>query len=96
MFNSDIDFSRFDLVLVDDIHLSTSFKYNSIMECNQVVLFGDSTQTLNNSNSLFSIVPKRKILHLPIGYMKDNPNYGNMFKEKNEYILDFRKTVVTT
>lgn len=95
MFNSDIDYSQFDLVLVDDVHLSTSFKYNSIMDCNQVVLFGDSSQTINNSNSMFSIIPKRKVLHLPMGYMKDNPQYGNVLKGKNEYILDFKKTVST-
>ena len=95
IFNSDIDYSQFDLVLVDDVNLSTSFKYNSIMDCNQVVLFGDSSQTINNSNSMFSIIPKRKVLHLPMGYMKDNPQYGNVLKEKNEYILDFKKTVST-
>ena len=93
MFNDDIDLSQFDLVIVDDVNLSTSFKYNPIMECNQVVLFGDSTQTINNSNSIFSLIPKRKILHFPMSYVKDNPQFGNVLKENNQYILDFKKNV---
>lgn len=96
MFNDDIDFSKFDLVIIDDVNLSTSFKYNPIMECKQVILLGDSSQTINNSNSIFSQIPKRKILRYPMSYIKYNPQFGNVPSLNNEYILDFKKNLVTT
>lgn len=91
IFNSDIDLSLFDLVLVDDVNLSTGFKYNPIMDCSQVVLFGDSTQTLNNSNNIFSQIPKRKILYLPTSYLKNNSNYGLLPSDKNQYVIDYKR-----
>ncbi len=96
MFNDDIDFSKFDLVFVDDVNLSTSFKYNPIMDCKQVILLGDSSHTINNSNSIFSQIPKRKILRYPMSYIKYNQQFGNVPTINNEYILDYKKNLVTT
>lgn len=94
IFNSDLDLSGFDLVLIDDANLSTGFKYNPIMDCQQVVLFGDSTQTINNSNSIFSQIPKRKILCYPTSYIKSNAQYGIAPTDRNQYILDYKRTQI--
>ena len=94
IFNSDLDLSGFDLVLIDDANLSTGFKYNPIMDCQQVVLFGDSTQTINNSNSIFSQIPKRKILYYPTSYIKSNAQYGIVPTDKNQYVLDYKRTQI--
>lgn len=91
IFNIINDFSKFDLILVDDVNLSSAIKYNKINGCNQVVLFGDSSVLLGNANSIFGQIPKKQIFSYTESYLKDNPNYGNKTTVNNYYILDYKR-----
>ncbi|MBO4667010.1 MAG: hypothetical protein J5666_02620 [Bacilli bacterium] len=92
IFNGAIDLSRFDLILVDDIHLSSVFKYQRVMEASQVVMFGDSSRLEITSNNAFNKIPKRVIFRLTESYAKDNTEYGNIPNRGNQYIYDFHRT----
>lgn len=89
--NGDLDISKFDLVLVDDAHLSSSFKYHKVFDGKQVVLFGDSSTTIASTTNLFKQIPSKYIFKLVKGYIKDNSKYGNIANTQNQYILDFTK-----
>ena len=92
IFNIIHDLSKFDLVLIDDVNLSSAIKYNQIKECNQVVLFGDKTVLLGNANSIYGQIPKKTIFSLTESYVKDNPSYGNKTKIDNCYILNYKRS----
>lgn len=92
IFNIIHDLSKFDLVLIDDVNLSSAIKYNQIKECNQVVLFGDSSVLLGNANSIFGQIPKKNIFTFTESYIKDNPNYGNNTSINNCYILEYKRS----
>lgn len=92
IFNSSIDLSHFDLVLIDDIHLSSAFKYQRAMEAMQVVMFGDSSRGEIRASNAFNKIPKRVIFKLSESYAKDNPEYGNIATRGNQYIYDFHRT----
>lgn len=91
IFNSNIDLSKFDIILCDDIHLSTSFKYNKVTEAKQCVLFGDSSRLEISANNAFKKIPKRVIFRLVESYTKDNLDYGNIPNQGNQYIYDFHR-----
>ncbi|MBQ2891294.1 MAG: hypothetical protein IJE45_00170 [Bacilli bacterium] len=92
IFNSDLDLSKFDIVFIDDVHLSSAFKYNRIVQTKQVVMFGTSTNKSINNNNLFKNIPNKYILRFVQSYVKDNPRLGNNHNIKNQYILDFSRT----
>ena len=66
VFNRMNDFSFFDLVIIDDAHLSTSNKYSNIYKASQVVIFGDAsfqssaTNSLMQRNKNFTCIPLHK------------------------------------
>lgn len=90
--NADLDISKFDLVLVDDAHLTSAFKYSKVFEAKQVVLFGDSSATVTSPTNLFKQLPSKYIFKFTKGYIKDNSKFGNIADSQNQYILDFTKT----
>ncbi len=90
--NSDLDLSKFDIVFVDDIHLSSGFKYHKVFHSKQVVMFGDSSTTYASSTNIFKQIPKKYIFRYVESYVKDNSKYGNIPDHNNQYILDFNKT----
>ena len=92
IFNSELDLSKFDIVFIDDAHLSSAFKYNRIVHTKQVVLFGSSSSKSVNNNNLFKNIPSKYILRFVQSYVKDNPNLGNNHNIKNQYILDFSRS----
>ena len=51
IFNSDIDLGLFDLVIVDDCHLTSANKYYRMLECKQVLAFGDDSFKSTIANS---------------------------------------------
>ena len=90
--NADLDITKFDLILVDDAHLSSAFKYHEVFDAKQVVLFGDSSTAQSSSSNLFKQIPNKYIFKLVKGYLKDNSKYGNVANSQNQYILDFAKS----
>ena len=90
--NADLDISKFDLIIVDDAHLTSAFKYNKVFEAKQVVLFGDSSSTVTSPTNLFKQLPSKYIFKFTKGYIKDNAKFGNIADTQNQYILDFNKT----
>lgn len=91
IFNSQIDLSKFDIIFVDDVHLASSFKYTHLDDVNQIVLFGDSSAKAVRSNNIFVHVPQKNIFNLVESYCVDNPQYGNIPSNKNQYILSYPK-----
>jgi hypothetical protein len=86
IFNRIKDFSFFDLVIIDDAHLSTSNKYSNIYKASQVVIFGDAsfqssaTNSLMQRNKNFSTIPLLK------RYLEMKSEFGNIWQTDNQYI----------
>jgi len=91
IFNSQMDLSKFDIVFVDDVHLSSSNKYNHIDEVKQIVLFGDSSTKDVRVNNIFAMAPEKNSFSLFESYINDNMMFNNIINHKNQYILDFNK-----
>ncbi len=86
VFNRMNDFSHFDLVIIDDAHLSTSNKYSNLYKANQVIIFGDAsfqssaTNSLMQRNKNFTCVPLHK------RYIEMKSEFGNVWQNDNQYI----------
>ena len=91
IFNSPIDLSKFDVIFVDDVHLASGFKYTRMDEVKQIVFFGDSTAKIVRTNNIFHSVPLKNVFRLVESYCIDNPAYGNIPSQYNQYILSFPK-----
>ena len=89
IFNSPIDLKVFDLVIVDDAHLSSAHKYNRISECNQVIVFGDTSFRSSISNTLMKRIDKGSLSYLPYRYVKVSTRFQNNWNVRNQYIYEF-------
>ena len=97
IFNTDIKLSSFDIVLVDDGHLSTANKYNRIKECKQVVIFGDKSFRSSIVNSLMQRIPTNAIIDFNQRYVLMSNKYNNVFSRTNQYITSHKtKTFIET
>lgn len=95
IFNSSIDLKAFDLVIVDDAHLSSAHKYNRISECNQVIVFGDTSFRSSISNTLMKRIDKGSISYLPYRYVKVSTRFQNDWNVRNQYIYEFSPLIET-
>ena len=86
IFNSDLDVSRFDLVLIDDCHLSSTNKYDPINKCKQVILFGDKSFKSSVSNTLLQRIGDAPINQYLNRYVKMSPKFNNAWNNNNRYI----------
>ena len=86
IFNSDLDVSRFDLVLIDDCHLSSTNKYDPINKCKQVILFGDKSFKSSVSNTLLQRIGDAPINQYLNRYVKMSPKFNNVWNNNNRYI----------
>ncbi len=89
IFNNGIDLSKFDLVIIDDCHLSSANKYNGIDMCKQVVLLGDKTFQSSVSNSLLQRIGDSSIVQYSNRYVKMTPKFNNVWNNKNRYIYSY-------
>ena len=86
VFNRMNDFSFFDVIIIDDAHLSTSNKYSNLYKASQVVIFGDAsfqssaTNSLMQRNKNFSCIPLHK------RYIEMKSEFGNLWRNDNQYI----------
>ena len=86
IFNSDLDVSRFDLVIIDDCHLSSTNKYDPINKCKQVILFGDKSFKSSVSNTLLQRIGDAPINQYLNRYVKMSPKFNNVWNNNNRYI----------
>lgn len=88
IFNSNIKLNRFDLVIIDDGHLSSANKYNRINECKQCVIFGDKSFQSSYVNSLMQRINDSSIIKLRKRYIKMTPKFNNVWSVNNCYIYN--------
>lgn len=84
--NSNLNLNHFDLVIVDDAHLSTANKYNNIINANHVLVFGDCSFQTSITNSLMQRVGYESIVHLYKRYIEMPSLFNNKWEVSNQYI----------
>lgn len=89
IFNSGLDLSQFDLVIMDDVHLSSSNKYYRLVECKQVVVFGDRLFQTSVSNALMKRLGESCCIKFQKRYLKASSKFKNEFTFDNQYIYNF-------
>lgn len=89
IFNSDFDLSKFDMVIIDDAHLSTANKYHRIVEAKQVVVFGDVLFQTSVSNALMKRLGKSCTIHFRRRYVQMNGIFHNEWSNRNQYIYSY-------
>lgn len=93
IFNAELDVSKFDLVIVDDCHLSSANKYNRIALCKQVILLGDKTFQSSVSNSLLQRIGDYSVVQYANRYVKMTPKFNNIWNNSNRYIYSYETSV---
>lgn len=89
IFNSEFDLSKFDMVIIDDAHLSTANKYHRIVEAKQVVVFGDVLFQTSVSNALMKRLGKSCTIHFRRRYVQMNSSFHNEWSNRNQYIYSY-------
>lgn len=92
VFNSNLELNRFDIVLLDDVHLANSNQYNRINETKQAVLFGDSSFATSVTNNLMQRIENRNTITYSYRYIKMTHRFNNDWALDNCYIYspDFK------
>lgn len=93
IFNGKIDLEPFDLVIIDDGHLSSSNKYNRIVECRQVVVFGDKSFQSSIANTLMQRIAESCIVPYHNRYVRMSPLFSNLWSSHNRYVYSFNTQV---
>ncbi len=86
VFNNLDDLDFFDLVIIDDAHLSTANKYANILNASQVVVFGDNMFQTSVTNTLIKRVKASRFIHLRKRYLKMRNDFGNIWQVDNQFI----------
>jgi len=86
--NTNVKLDRFDLVIVDDGHLSTSRKYHRINECRQCIIFGDKLFQNSSMDTLMQRIKNSPIITLRKRYIKMTPKFNNIWNINNCYIYN--------
>ncbi|MGM9898975.1 MAG: hypothetical protein ACI32E_00170 [Bacilli bacterium] len=94
IFNSNLDLSVFDLVIIDDGHLSSANKYNRLNECRQCVVFGDKSFQSSYVNTLMKRINNSSIITYRNRYIKMSPHFNNTWNTNNRYIYSYDTKIV--
>ena len=89
IFNGDLDLNFFDLVILDDVHLSTANKYGRLSECKQALAFGDLLFRTSVSNALMKRLGKACSISFYRRYVLANAKFNNSWEYTNQYIYSF-------
>ena len=89
IFNGDLDLNPFDLVIIDDVHLSTSNKYGRLSECRQVIVFGDRLFQTSVSNALMKRLGDLCTISYYRRYVLANSKFNNNWDYTNQYIYSY-------
>lgn len=87
--NSNLDLSLFDLIIIDDAHLSSANKYRRIVEAKQVVVFGDILFQTSVSNALMKRLGEACTVHFKRRYVQMNSRFHNQWDYNNQYIYSY-------
>ncbi len=97
-FDSEIDLSNFDLVIIDDAHLIDSTLTRKLEKIKQVVVFGDrSFKTSVTSNFMIfinnTLIQKNRssIINFPLRYLQMSSDFANEFTTSNQYIISRKR-----
>ncbi|MDY4052850.1 MAG: hypothetical protein SOY80_05860 [Bacilli bacterium] len=96
IFNTNIKLDHFDLVIIDDGHLSSANKYNRINECKQCVIFGDKSFQSSYVNTLMQRVNEASTINLRNRYIKMTPKFNNTWTFSNRYIYSLNTKITKT
>lgn len=91
IFNTNLDLQMFDLVIMDDVHLSSSNKYNRLCECKQVITFGDRLFQTSVSNALMKRLGDICTVSYKRRYVSSNSKFNNTWDYDNQYIYEYSK-----
>lgn len=94
IFNMNLNLADFDLVIIDDGHLSSANKYNRIKECQQVVIFGDKTFHSSILNILMQRIKDSSIVDFHYRYISMSSKFNNPMMNNNHYILSSKIKVM--
>ena len=101
-FDSEIDLSYFDLVIIDDAHLVDSTLTRKLDKIKQVVVFGDrSFKTSATSNFMIfinnTLIQKNRsaVINFRLRYLQMASDFSNEFTYRNQYILSRRRDKTT-
>ncbi len=89
IFNSNLNLEPFDLVIIDDAHLSSSNKYSRISECKQVIVFGSRSFKSSVSNSLMKRLGEPCTINFNRRYVLANSKFNNLWTKNNQYIYSY-------
>ncbi len=94
--NSNLDLAPFDLVIIDDAHLSSANKYRRIVEAKQTVVFGDVLFQTSVSNALMKRLGEACMVRYRRRYVQMNSRFHNQWSYNNQYIYSYdnRSTIV--
>lgn len=93
IFNSDLNLTYFDTIIIDDCHIASSNKYHRIEEAKQVLLFGDKSFRTSVSNSLLNRINPGTIVHYNRRYYLASDNFKNEWSTNNQYIYNFNQKI---
>lgn len=93
IFNTDLDVSKFDLVIIDDCHLSSANKYTRLDHCKQIIVLGDKSFQSSISNSLLQRIGNDSIVQYDNRYVKMTPKFNNVWNNSNRYIYSYETVV---
>lgn len=91
IFNDNINLDLFDLVIIDDVHLSQASDYNRLYETKQVVVFGDKSFQTSVSNTLMIRLGSACSMHYRRRYVYGNTCFNNLWDYNNQYIYSYKE-----
>lgn len=94
IFNSNFSLEPFDLVIIDDGHLSSANKYTRIKECKQCIVFGDKSFRRSIVNTLMQRIDDRSIIQYRNRYIRMSSKFNNLWTNNNRYIFNFDTKIV--
>lgn len=85
-FINNVDISMFDLLIIDDAHLSSACKYAPLYSVKQVIILGDDSFNPSFINTLMTRVGDNVVIKLPKRYASLTSECNNVFSNNNQYI----------
>lgn len=89
--NSGFNLEVFDLVIIDDGHLSSANKYNRLSEVKQCIVFGDKSFQSSIVNTLMQRMGDACIVPYHNRYIRMSSHFNNTWSNTNRYIYNFNR-----
>ena len=89
IFNGNLNLESFDLVIIDDAHLSSANKYTRIIECKQCIVFGDKYFRRSIVNTLMQRINEGAVISYRNRYIQMSSKFNNVWSNNNRYIYNY-------